>query len=295
MRANGVAELFCHRRCATRTRSSRPGRRPFRDTLRNPLYHWTHLELKRYFGIDELLDESDCATGIWHQANEQLAVAGTLARTASSKKFSVQVLCTTDDPADDLGQSRSAFAPSGLETRVYPGVPARQALDVHLPRSFNAWVDRLGSRQPTSRSPVSRDLQDALRKRHDDFHAPAAAFGPRPRPAARSPLSNERTRRRDLRQGAHGPGRQPGRTGRLLGADDALLRPARRGEGLDEAAAPRRAAQRQHPRLRVVRAATPATTPLATGRRPTLWRVSRSPGPGERAAEDDRLQRQPGG
>ena len=75
MRANGVAERYCTGEAEPWTSSS-PGRRTVPHTLRNPLYHWTHLELKRYFGIDELLDEQSAAR-IWKKANEQLAGART--------------------------------------------------------------------------------------------------------------------------------------------------------------------------------------------------------------------------
>src|SRR5271156_2066607 len=70
------------------------------QTLRNPLYHWTHLELQRYFGIDDLLDEST-APAIWEKANAMLATAELRAH-GILRKFSVKALCTTDDPADDL-------------------------------------------------------------------------------------------------------------------------------------------------------------------------------------------------
>ena len=65
-------------------------------TLRNPLYHWTHLELKRYFGIDELLDESS-APRIWERANELLA-GDDLRAHGILRKFHVRAVCTTDDP-----------------------------------------------------------------------------------------------------------------------------------------------------------------------------------------------------
>src|SRR5690242_14578754 len=68
-------------------------------TLRNPLYHWTHLELHRYFGIEDLLDEST-APGVWKRANQILAKDLT-AQTIPGK-FDVEVVCTTDDPTDVL-------------------------------------------------------------------------------------------------------------------------------------------------------------------------------------------------
>src|SRR6266550_222081 len=99
MRANGVPERFC-------TGDADPYEkflawaRTVPHCVRNPLYHWTHLELRRYFGIDELLNERT-APGIWKQANEQLQSSELSAR-GIPKKFGVKALCTTDDPADDL-------------------------------------------------------------------------------------------------------------------------------------------------------------------------------------------------
>src|SRR3954447_12805579 len=136
-------------------------------TLRNPLYHWTHLELQRYFGIDELLNEGS-AERIWKQANERLQSSELSARGILTK-FDVRVLCTTDDPADDL-DSHTRIRSSGFSTRVYPTYRPDRVFDVHLPAVFNAWIDRLAA---TAGVDIARftDLQDALRKRHDDFHA----------------------------------------------------------------------------------------------------------------------------
>ena len=72
-------------------------------TLRNPLYHWTHLELQRYFGITELLDEAS-APAIWERGECRI-LAGELTAHAILQKFRVEVVCTTDDPIDDLAAS----------------------------------------------------------------------------------------------------------------------------------------------------------------------------------------------
>ena len=99
MRANGVDESYC-------TGNRDPYQkflawaRTVPATLRNPLYHWTHLELKRYFGIDELLDESNAAR-VWERANAMLATDG-LSAHGILGRFSVKAVCTTDDPVDDL-------------------------------------------------------------------------------------------------------------------------------------------------------------------------------------------------
>lgn len=165
MRANGVAERLC-------TGDAKPFEKfqawaaTVPNALRNPLYHWTHLELKRYFGIDTLLDEKSAAA-VWEQANAILAtpefrVHGIL------KKFRVAALCTTDDPADDLVYHR-AIAASGLETKVYPTFRPDKAMWVDQPVTWNAWISRL---EKTANVSVHRfaDLQEALRRRHQAFH-----------------------------------------------------------------------------------------------------------------------------
>ncbi len=136
-------------------------------TLRNPLYHWTHLELARYFGITELLDEST-AEAIWDRANEMLATPE-LSAHGILAKFQVKAVCTTDDPTDDLAYHRQ-IAASGLATKVYPTFRPDQALNVHLPVQFNDWVGRL-----TAVSGIDvtnfEDFLEALEQRHDFFHS----------------------------------------------------------------------------------------------------------------------------
>jgi glucuronate isomerase len=165
MRANGVAEEFC-------TGNAEPFAK-FRawaatvpHTLRNPLYHWTHLELKRYFGIDELLDEQSAAR-IWKKANEQLALPEFTTR-GILKKFKVTHLCTTDDPVDDLSHHRQILA-DGVPTRVFPAYRPDKALMVDQPDPFNNWVNRLEQAANVEINTLEA-LVFALRKRHDFFH-----------------------------------------------------------------------------------------------------------------------------
>jgi glucuronate isomerase len=166
MRANGVAERFC-------TGEAEPFAKfqawaaTVPHTLRNPLYHWTHLELQRYFGIDELLDEASAAR-IWNKANEQLATPQ-LTCQGILKKFNVTTLCTTDDPADDLKHHR-AIAASGLATRVLPAFRPDHALAVHQPARFNPWVQSLAEASDTDIGDFPSFLE-ALRQRHGFFHA----------------------------------------------------------------------------------------------------------------------------
>lgn len=166
MRANGVAEEFC-------TGSASPYQkflafaRTVPATLRNPLYHWTHLELVRYFGITELLDEST-APSIWERANEQLA-SPTLSAWGILEKFKVKALCTTDDPADDLSAHR-AIAASACPSKVYPTFRPDRAFLVDRPELFNTWIGRLAAASGIDITGF-QSFCDALAKRHDDFHA----------------------------------------------------------------------------------------------------------------------------
>ncbi len=137
------------------------------QTLRNPLYHWTHLELSRYFGIEELLDEKS-AERVWKKANEKLATPDLTAQ-GILRKFKVKVVCTTDDPVDDLEPHR-AFAASGHPTRLLPTFRPDKALTVHQPAAFNPWVDQLARAAEIDIRNFTAFL-DALRRRHDFFHA----------------------------------------------------------------------------------------------------------------------------
>jgi len=164
MRTNGVAERFCTGD-ATPWEKFRAWAETVPHTLRNPLYHWTHLELRRYFGIEALLDGRS-AEKIWKKANALLPSLRVHDLLAKSK---VAVVCTTDDPADSLDLHAKIRA-SGLKTRVYPAYRPDKALAIGKPAAFNAWLEKLGG---TAGMPVRTfdDLLSALKKRHDDFHA----------------------------------------------------------------------------------------------------------------------------
>jgi glucuronate isomerase len=165
MRANGVPERFCT-----------GGASPYEKflawaatvprCLRNPLYHWTHLELRRYFGISERLDETT-APRIWERANAQLR-SGDLDPHRILAKFDVRVVCTTDDPADSL-DAHAQIAASPLSTAVYPAFRPDRALDIDQPAVFNPWVDRL-ARAADLHIASFQHFLDALGRRHQAFH-----------------------------------------------------------------------------------------------------------------------------
>src|SRR5215468_635936 len=109
MRANGVAERFCTGDATAYEKFlAWSSTVPF--TLRNPLYHWTHLELKRYFGISELLNETN-AKSVWEHTNSLLRTSAFSAQ-GILRKFSVRVVCTNDDPCDDLSHHKRINANS---------------------------------------------------------------------------------------------------------------------------------------------------------------------------------------
>jgi glucuronate isomerase len=165
MRANGVPERYC-------TGDAEPYQkflawaRTVPQTLRNPLYHWAHLELKRYLGVDGLLNE-DSAPAIWQRANERLQDDGLSAR-GILERFRVTAVCTTDDPTDSLQYHRQVRE-SGLAVRVFPTFRPDRALRTADPASFNKWVDKLSR---SSNVEIARlvDFLAALRQRHDAFH-----------------------------------------------------------------------------------------------------------------------------
>jgi glucuronate isomerase len=166
LRANGVAECYCTG-AAPAYEKFLAWAQTVPAAVRNPLYTWTHLELKRYFDIDESLNEQT-AKSIWAQANAALAQPGLSARGILSK-FRVRTICTSDDPCDDLADHRTVNS-SQRDFRVYPTFRPDKSLEVDRPESFNAWVNRLEKASDTSIDSFSAFLE-ALKRRHDFFHA----------------------------------------------------------------------------------------------------------------------------
>lgn len=165
MRANGVAEAYCTGQ-ASPYEKFLAWARTVPQTMRNPLYHWTHLELKRYFGIDTLLN-AETAPEIWETANARLAEADRDVK-GIFRGFGVEVVCTTDDPADSLDHHQ-AIAASDASTKVYPAFRPDALLKIGEVTSFNRYVDRLGAAANTDIGSFGA-LLEALRTRHDYFH-----------------------------------------------------------------------------------------------------------------------------
>lgn len=135
-------------------------------TLRNPLYHWTHLELQRYFGIDEILS-AKTARAVYEQASEMLRQPEYSVRNLL-RKMNVRVLCTTDDPTDSLEWHQQIAADPTMGFQVLPAFRPDKAMAVENPATFNAWTDKLAGIASTDISTYGDFLQ-ALKMRHDFF------------------------------------------------------------------------------------------------------------------------------
>ncbi|MBN1837813.1 MAG: glucuronate isomerase [Spirochaetales bacterium] len=140
-------------------------------TVRNPLYHWTHMELKDPFGITGTLLNPGTARSIYDRAGELLA--GDLFRARGLlAHFGVKVLCTTEDPTDTLEHHRrlaEEFAAGALEARVLPAFRPDRALAIDTPKGFISWVIRLEQAAGILIGDYASFLE-ALRRRHAYFH-----------------------------------------------------------------------------------------------------------------------------
>lgn len=164
MRANGVSEKFIT--------GAAPSREKFQKwaetvpyTMRNPLYHWTHLELKRYFDISDRLN-GETANAIYDRAaslleRPEMAVRGLLT------KMRVETICTTDDPIDDLAHHR-AFRSDETTFQMFPAFRPDKAMSPEDPVTFNNYIDQLEEVTNTEIRSFQHFI-DSLKSRHDYF------------------------------------------------------------------------------------------------------------------------------
>ena len=165
MRANGVEEQFCTGD-ATDQEKFMKWAATVPDTLRNPLYHWTHLELQRYFDIHELLNP-ESAPKIYEQAGKMLQSEDFSVRKLI-RKMNVEVICTTDDPVDSL-EHHQKIREDGFETKVLPAWRPDKSMAVEDAVTYNLYLDTLEQAADTTIS-IFMDLLTALQNRHDYFH-----------------------------------------------------------------------------------------------------------------------------
>ncbi|MES1207914.1 MAG: glucuronate isomerase [Pseudomonadota bacterium] len=137
-------------------------------TLRNPLYHWTHLELRFPFGVRGKLLDAGSAREIFEHCNARLGEDG-FTTQGLLRQFDVRVVCSTDDPIDDLEPHRRHARKPGRTTRLLPTWRPDKALALNDLPGWNAWLDALGAAANMTVGTLD-ELREALRRRHDAFH-----------------------------------------------------------------------------------------------------------------------------
>jgi glucuronate isomerase len=165
MRANGVDERFCTGDASDWEKFEKWAE-TVPNTLRNPLYHWTHLELQRFFGIDKLLNPST-AKEIWDECNAKLQTPEYSVKNII-RMANVHTICTTDDPVDSLEYHRQ-IKESGFEVSVLPAWRPDKAMAVENTETFNQYVDKLAEVSGISIDSFT-SFMDVIENRHRFFH-----------------------------------------------------------------------------------------------------------------------------
>ncbi|HCY39768.1 MAG TPA: glucuronate isomerase [Prolixibacteraceae bacterium] len=165
MRTNGIAEKYCTGDASDWEKFEKWAE-TVPQTLRNPLYHWTHLELKKFFGINEVLSPKN-AREIYNACNAKLQTPEYSCR-GIIRMANVHTICTTDDPIDSLEYHQQIKA-SGFEVAVLPAWRPDKAMAVEQPISYNQYINQLAAVSEMEIKTFD-DLMIALNKRHKYFH-----------------------------------------------------------------------------------------------------------------------------
>ena len=164
MRANGINERFITGNASDAEKFQKWAETvPY--TLRNPLYHWTHLELQRYFDVYDLLDGST-AGRIYDECTAKLQTPEYSVKNLL-RKMDVKVVCTTDDPLDNL-EWHHKIKEDGFEIKILPAFRPDKAMNPDNAAAFNAYVDITAEVANVEISSY-QDYLTALKKRHDFF------------------------------------------------------------------------------------------------------------------------------
>jgi len=164
MRTNGVDEQFCTGNASDKDKFTQwAATVPY--TLRNPLYHWTHLELKRYFGVTEILNEHS-ADRIYERCTALLQQPDYSVKSLL-RKMNIYTVCTTDDPVDTL-EYHQKLKNDGFEIPILPAFRPDNAMNVADPEKFNSYLKKLEGVTNISISSFD-DFLFALQNRHDFF------------------------------------------------------------------------------------------------------------------------------
>ena len=166
MRTNGVAERYCTGDASDWEKFEKWAETvPY--TMRNPLYHWTHLELKTAFGEERLLSPAT-ARAIYDRCSDMLQHPEYSAR-GLMRRYNVEVVCTTDDPVDSL-EHHIKCREDGFECKVLPTWRPDKAMAVENPAAFRAYIDKLGEVAGVEIRSF-QTLLDALYARHRFFES----------------------------------------------------------------------------------------------------------------------------
>lgn len=165
MRTNGIPECYCTGTDTSDWEKFEKWAETIPYTFRNPLYHWTHLELKTAFGITKLLNPQT-ASEIYEECNEKLSLPEYSAR-GMMRRYNVEVVCTTDDPIDSL-EYHIKTRESGFEIKMLPTWRPDKIMAVEDPICFRKYIEQLSNVSNTAISTFN-DMLDALRKRHNFF------------------------------------------------------------------------------------------------------------------------------
>lgn len=165
MRGNGVGEEYLTGGTKSSWETFEKWAATMPYLMRNPLYHWTQLELARVFGIYKIL-KPETAREIFEECSAKLATPEFRGQ-ALIRRFGVEVVCTTDDPADDL-RWHKMIAGHPFGTKVIPAWRPDKAMAIENPEAYNAYLLKLGEAAGKEIRSY-QDLLEALRKRHDFF------------------------------------------------------------------------------------------------------------------------------
>lgn len=166
MRSNGVDERFCTGKDTTDWEKFEKWAETVPYTFRNPLYHWTHLELKTAFGINETLNPTN-ARAIYDKCNELIENDPKFTPRGLMEHYNVELVCTTDDPVDTLEYHDVVASDPTSKTRMIPAWRPDAAMNIEA-ATFKAYVEKLSEVSGVAIS-TFKDMIDALQKRHDFF------------------------------------------------------------------------------------------------------------------------------
>ena len=165
MRTNGVDEKYCTGKDTTDWEKFEKWAETVPYTMRNPLYHWTHLELKTAFGVTKLLNPAS-AREIYDHCTALLQRPEYHAR-GLMRRYNVEAVCTTDDPVDSL-EHHIKVREDGFATRMLPTWRPDKAMAVEVPADFRAYMEKLSEVSGVAITKFA-DVIDALRVRHEFF------------------------------------------------------------------------------------------------------------------------------